>query len=136
MELSLTGDEVTIELLPTAPHPDTPPYLQSIDLVASFWKKNHENSTPYDQDEIISKFLNAYSGLVFAPGGILTMDFKGDKLKLVIASVGILELAEEQQGGRRNNPRHIEMGVMMQKTDITIMKEGGSSIKIKASAKR
>ncbi|KAG8218986.1 P-loop containing nucleoside triphosphate hydrolase protein [Butyriboletus roseoflavus] len=121
---------------PTSPHPDTPPYLQSIDLVASFLKKNYENPVPYDLDELISKFLNAYSGLVFAPGGILTMDFKSDKLKLTVASLGIVELAEEQQGGRRKNPRHMEMGVMMQKTDITIMKEGGSPIKIKSSAKR
>ncbi|KAF8138889.1 P-loop containing nucleoside triphosphate hydrolase protein [Boletus edulis] len=136
MELSLTGDEVAVELLPASPHPDAPPFLQSIDFVASFLKKGHENPTPYDQDEMISKLLNAYSGLVFAPGGILTVDFKNDKLKLAVASLGILELADEQKGGRRNNPRHIEMGVMMQKTDITIMKEGGSLMRIKASAKR
>lgn len=134
MELSLSGDEVTVDLLPASPHPDAPPYLQSIDFIASFWKKNYENPVPYDQDELISKFLNAYSGLVFAPGGIHTVDFKGDKLKFTIASLGILELADEQQVGRRNN--NIEMGVLMQKTDITIMKEGGSSMKIKASAKR
>lgn len=136
MELSLSGDEVTVELLPASPHPDAPPFLQSIDFVASFWKKNYENSAPYDQEEMISKLLNAYSGLVFAPGGILTVDFKGDKLKLTVASLGILELADEQKGGRRNTSRHIEMGVMMQKTDITIMKEGGSPMRIKASAKR
>lgn len=136
MELSLSGDEVTVELLPASPHPDAPSFLQSIDFIASFWKKNYENPVPYDQDELISKFLNAYSGLVFAPGGILTVDFKGDKLKLIVASIGILELADEQQGGRRNNPRYIEMGVIMQKTDITIMKEGGSPMKLKASAKR
>lgn len=136
MELSLSGDEVAVELLPASPHPDSPPFLQSIDFVASFLKKNFENPVPYDQDEMISKLLNAYSGLVFAPGGMLTVDFKGDKLKLTVASLGILELADEQKGGRRSNARHIEMGVMMQKTDITIIKEGGSAMKIKASAKR
>lgn len=132
MELSLSGDTVTVELLP-----DAPPFLQSIDFVASFWKKNYENSVPYDQDDMISKLLNAYNGLVFGPGGILTVDFKGDKLKLTVASLGILELADEQKGGaRRNNPRSIEMGVIMQKTDITIMKDGSSPMRIKASAKR
>lgn len=137
MELSLSGDEITVDLLPAAPHPDAPPFLQSIDFVASFWKKNFENSTPYDQDEMISRLLNAYSGIVLAPGGILTVDFKGDKLRLTIASLSILELADEQKGGaRRNNRRYIEMGVMMQKTDITIMKEGSSQMRIKASAKR
>jgi len=136
MELSLSGDEVTVELLPPPPHPDAPPFLQSIDFLASFFKKGFENTTPYDQDEMISKLLNAYSGLVFAPGGMLTVDFKGDKLKLTIASLGVVELADGQKGGRRSHQRHIEMGVMMQKTDITIMKEGGSQMKIKASAKR
>lgn len=136
MELSLSGDEVTVELLPPPSHPDAPPFLQSIDFLASFLKKNFENTVPYDQDEMISKILNAYSGLVFAPGGILTVDFKGDKLKLTIASLGVVELADGQKGGRRSHQRNIEMGVMMQKTDITIMKEGGSPMKIKASAKR
>ncbi|KAH0840245.1 P-loop containing nucleoside triphosphate hydrolase protein [Lanmaoa asiatica] len=136
MELSLSGDEVTVELLPASPHPDAPPFLQSINFVASFWKKNYENTVPYDQDEMISKFLNAYSGLVFASGGILTVDFKGDKLRLIVDSLGLLDLVDQQKGGRSNNPRLIEMGVMMQKTDITIMKEGGSPMKIKASAKR
>jgi vesicle-fusing ATPase len=136
MELSLSGDQVTVESLPASPHPDAPSFLQSIDFIASFWKKNYENPVPYDQDEMISKLLNACSGLVFAPQGILTVDFKGDKLKLVVASMATLELADEQRGGRRNNPSSIEMGVMMQKTDITIMKEGSSPMKIKASAKR
>lgn len=137
MELSLSGDEVAVELLPTTPHPDAPPFLQSVDFVASFWKKNYENAVPYDQEEMISKFLNAYSGIVLAPGGILTVDFKGDKLRLTVASLGILDLADQQKGaGRRKNSINIEMGVMMQKTDITIMKEGSSSMKIKASARR
>ncbi|KAG9317800.1 P-loop containing nucleoside triphosphate hydrolase protein [Chiua virens] len=132
MELSLSGDEVTVEFLP-----ESPPFLQSIVFVASFWKKNYENAVPYDQDELISKFLNAYNGLVFAPGGILTVDFKGDKLKFTIASMGIAELLDEQKGGgRRSHPRNIEMGVLMQTTDITVMKEGSSAMKIKASAKR
>ncbi|KAF8559440.1 vesicular-fusion protein SEC18 [Imleria badia] len=128
MELSLTGDQVTVELLPD------PPYLQSIDLDASFWKKNYENPSPYDQDEMISKILNAYSGLVFAPGGILTVDFKGDKLKLIVSSLSTVDY--EQKVGPRDHSRSIEMGVMMRKTDITIRKEGGSPMKIKASAKR
>jgi vesicle-fusing ATPase len=131
MELSLSGDQVTVELLP-----DDPPFLQSIDLVASFWKKNYENPVPYDQEELISRLLKAYSGLVFAPGGNLTVDYMGDKLRLGVVSLGIAELTKEQMGGRSNSSRHIEMGVMMTTTDITIMKDGGSRMRIKDSAKK
>jgi vesicle-fusing ATPase len=137
MELSLTGDEVTVDLLPAPPHPDAPPFLQSIDFIASLCKKNYENAVPYNVDEMIQKFLNAYSGLVFTRGSILIVDFKGDKLKLVVASLGVLELADGQRGGtQRHAPRQIEMGVLMSKTDITIMKAGDSPMKLKTSAKR
>ncbi|KAF8841604.1 AAA-domain-containing protein [Paxillus ammoniavirescens] len=137
MELSLTGDEVTVDLLPAPPHVDAPPFLQSIDFIASLCKRNYENAVPYDVDEMTQKFLNAYSGLVFTPGSILIVDFKGDKLKLVVASLGLLELADGQRGGtQRHAPRQIEMGVLMSKTDITIMKAGDSPMKLKTSAKR
>jgi len=64
------------------------------------------------------------------------VDYKGDKLRLVVVSLSILELPEEQVGRHSNNSRRIEMGVMMPRSDITIMKEGGSLMRIKASAKR
>ncbi|KAF9226866.1 vesicular-fusion protein SEC18 [Gyrodon lividus] len=132
MELSLSGDQVTVESLP-----DELPFLQSIDFFASFPKKSYSNPVPYDVDEMIQNFLNAYSGLVFAPGGILTTDFKGDKLKLTIASINVVELPDGQRSGtQRHASRQIEMGILMSGTSITIMKAGDSQMKLKASAKR
>ncbi|KAI5993613.1 P-loop containing nucleoside triphosphate hydrolase protein [Pisolithus albus] len=112
MGLSLSGDFITIGLLPSPPHSQAPPFLQSIDLYASFWKRG--------------------SGLVLAPGGILTVDFKGDKLKLVVASMSVVELPDGRLGGKTP----IEMGVLMQKTDVNILKEGDSPMRLKSGAKR
>ncbi|KAI6135198.1 P-loop containing nucleoside triphosphate hydrolase protein [Pisolithus thermaeus] len=132
MELSLSGDFVTIGLLPSPPHPQAPPFLQSVDLYASFWKRGFVNEVPYNVDEMVQKFLAAYSGLVLAPGGILTVDFKGDKLKLVVASMSVVELPDGRLGGKTP----IEMGVLMQKTDVNILKEGDSPMRLKSGAKR
>ncbi|KAI6018275.1 P-loop containing nucleoside triphosphate hydrolase protein [Pisolithus marmoratus] len=132
MELSLSGDSVSIGLLPSPPHSQAPPFLQSIDLYASFWKRGYVNDVPYNVDEMVQKFLAAYSGLVLAPGGILTVDFKGDKLKLVVASMNVVELPDEKPGGKTQ----IEMGVLMQKTDINILKEGDSPMRLKSGGRR
>lgn len=132
MELSLSGDFVTVTLLPSPPHAQAPPFLQSVDLYASFWKKGYVNEVPYNVDEMVQKFLAAYSGLVLAPGGILTVDFKGDKLKLVVASMNVVELPDGGLGGKTQ----IEMGVLMQRTDVNILKEGDSPMRLKSGAKR
>ncbi|KAH7887364.1 P-loop containing nucleoside triphosphate hydrolase protein [Phlebopus sp. FC_14] len=134
MELSLSGDQVTVEPLPTPPHPQAPPFLNSLDLVVSFLRKGYENASPYDMDEMVQKFLNAYSGLVFAPGSILTVDFRGDKLKMVVSSMSVVELADTQRG--HDAQRQTEMGILMSKTDVTIVKAGDALMKIKASKKR
>ncbi|KAG6327378.1 hypothetical protein ID866_11711, partial [Astraeus odoratus] len=132
MELSLAGDVVTIDLLPTPPHPQAPPFLQSVDFYASFLKRNFVNEVPYSVDEMIQKILTAYNGLVLAPGAILTVDFKSDKLKLVVASMSIVELPNEAPGG---GPQ-VQMGVLMAKTDVNIMKEGDSPMRLRSSAKK
>ncbi|KIO12407.1 hypothetical protein M404DRAFT_958465 [Pisolithus tinctorius Marx 270] len=132
MALSLSGDFITVTLLPSPPHSQAPPFLQSVDLHASFWKKGYVNEVPYNVDEMVQKFLAAYSGLVLAPGGILTVDFKGDKLKLVVASMNVVELPDGGLGGKSQ----IEMGVLMQRTDVNILKEGDSPMRLKSGAKR
>lgn len=132
MALSLSGDFITVTLLPSPPHSQAPPFLQSVDLHASFWKRGYVNEVPYNVDEMVQKFLAAYSGLVLAPGSILTVDFKGDKLKLVVASMNVVEFPDGGLGGKTQ----IEMGVLMQRTDVNILKEGDSPMRLKSGAKR
>lgn len=132
MELSLSGDSVYVEPLPTPPHPRAPLFLQSVDIYASFWKRGFVNGAPYDVDEMVQKVLAAYSGLILSPGSILTMDFKGDKLKLVVSSMSLVELPDSNFGGNSG----VEMGVLMQQTDVTILKDGESPMRLKSSAKK
>ncbi|KAH7923664.1 AAA-domain-containing protein [Leucogyrophana mollusca] len=137
VEVGLAGSQVTVEILPSPPHALAPSYVQSIDLTVGFMKARYENKVPYSSDEMIVNFHNAFNGVVFAPGEILTFDFKGDKLKVFVTSMSLLELADEQRGGAYlGGGSTSEMGILMDKTDITIIKAGDSAIKIKSSAKK
>lgn len=80
-------------------------------------------------------FLKAFSGIIFAPGQHLVFEFHGQNLKAIVKGVALLELADEQRGGRQGK-RQENMGILMDKTDVVFMKAGDSLIKIKSSAKK
>jgi vesicle-fusing ATPase len=129
--LSLSGDAVTIDMFP-----QEPPYLQSIDVQVGFVRKGVENPVPYSADEMSSNFIKTFNGVVFAPGEMLTFDFKGEKLKMTVASMSLVELSDKQNKPRSGKQPQMEMGVVMSGTDINIMKASDSMIKIKSSSKK
>jgi vesicle-fusing ATPase len=129
--LSLSGDGVTIDLFP-----QEPPYLQSIDVQVGFVRKGVENQVPYSADEISSNFIKTFNNVVFAPGEILTFDFKGEKLKMTVVSMSLIELPDKQNRARSGRQTQMEMGIVMSGTDVNIMKAADSMIKIKSTSKR
>ncbi|KAG2343661.1 vesicular-fusion protein SEC18 [Suillus weaverae] len=129
--VSLSGDDVTIDMIPQAP-----PFLQSIDIQVGFIRNRSENQEPYSADEISRNFVKIFNNVVFAPGEILIFDFKGEKLKMTVASMSVVELVDQQNSSRFGKQPHMEMGVVMDRTDVTVMKAGDSMIKIKSSAKK
>lgn len=129
--LSLSGDDVTIDMVPQAP-----PFIQSIDIQVGFVRKGVENQDPYSADDISRNFVKIFNGVVFAPGEMLTFDFKGEKLKMIVVSMSLVELPDTQNSARFGKQPHMEMGVVMDRTDVTVMKAGDSMIKIKSSAKK
>jgi len=129
--LSLSGDAVIIDVFP-----QEPPYLQSIDVQVGFVRKGVENPVPYSADEMSSNFIKTFSGVVFAPGEMLTFDFKGEKLKMTVSSMSLVELSDKQNKPRSGKQLQMEMGVVMSGTDINIMKASDSMIKIKSSSKK
>jgi vesicle-fusing ATPase len=129
--VSLSGDDVTIDAIPQAP-----PFLQSIDIQIGFIRNRNENQEPYSADEISRNFVKIFNNVVFAPGEILIFDFKGEKLKMTVASMNVVELPHQQNNSRVGQQPHMEMGVMMDRTDVTVMKASDSMIKIKSSAKK
>jgi vesicle-fusing ATPase len=134
--LSVQGDSVTVEPLPAPPHPSAPAFLQSIDLEVGFLRRGHEIAEQYSADDLAKHFLKLFNGNMRSVGETIVFEYHGQNLKGLVRSVSVLELAEEQRrgGGGGKAPQH--MGIVMDKTDVTIMKASDSAIKIKSSSKK
>ncbi|KAJ7741033.1 vesicular-fusion protein SEC18 [Mycena metata] len=130
--LAVAGDSLSIEPCPA------PNYLQSLDLDVGFLRKT-ESKEAYSADELARNFLKAFNGLVMAIGEVLIFDYHGQNLKIVVKSLSVLELSEQQGGGRPrgHGPDPRSFGILMDKTDITMMKAAeANGINIKSSAKK
>ncbi|TFK66559.1 vesicular-fusion protein SEC18 [Pluteus cervinus] len=138
--LSKLGDQVSVESLPTPPHPMTPAFLQSIDLEVGFLRKNQENSEVFSADDMARNFVKAYSGVLMSTGQDILFEFHGQNLKATVKGVLALELADEQRRGpapgHERSHDNLYRGVIMEKTDVNILQAPGSGIKIKTSAKK
>jgi vesicle-fusing ATPase len=127
MDLSLSGDEV-----PVQPLTFTPPYLESIDVEISLFRKN--DATEISADDLTKHFIKIYSEVMFGLKEIFIFEYRGFKYRGDVKGLRVVELAAEQLrggGGGRN-----DLGVMMQKTDVTFMKGEGGGLKLKAGAKK
>jgi vesicle-fusing ATPase len=126
MELSLAGDQV-----PVQPLTFTPSYLESIDIELSLFRKN--DVTEISADDLTKHFVKVYSGLMFGLGEGFVFEYRGFKYRGTIKGLRVIELAAEQMRGAGGG--RYDMGVMMEKSDVTFMKgEGG--LKLKSSAKK
>ena len=136
--LSVSGDEVAVELLPSPPSPSAPSYLQSLDLELSFLRRGQEATETFSAEEMTRNFLKAFNGVVVAVDAIMVFEFHGLNLKAAVKALSTLELADEQKRGMptQRSPEHDRMGIIMDKTDITFMKAGDSPIKIKSSSNK
>ncbi len=127
--LSLAGDEVTVEPLPFIPS-----YLQSIDLEVGFLKRGHEIAESFSADEMERNFLKAYNGILFTVGQLLVFEFHGQNLKLQVKGLNTVELADGQRRGGASASTNL--GVLMEKTQVTFIKAADSTIKLKSSGKK
>jgi len=127
MELSLAGDQV-----PVQPLTFTPPYLESIDIEISLFRKN--DATEISAEDLTKHFVKIYGGLMFGLGEALVFEYRGYNYRGTVKGLRVLELAAEQlrgAGGGRD-----DMGIMMEKSDVTFMKAEGGGLKLKSSAKK
>ncbi|KAJ7228263.1 vesicular-fusion protein SEC18 [Mycena pura] len=132
--LAVQGDSISVEPCPQ------PNYLQSLDVEMGFLRKI-EAKEAYSADDLARNFLKAFNGLVMAIGQPLLFDYHGQNIKVLVKGLSVLELAEQQRGGGRvradRGPDPRSYGIMMDKTDITVMKSvEANGINIKASAKK
>ncbi|KDR84045.1 hypothetical protein GALMADRAFT_54580 [Galerina marginata CBS 339.88] len=138
--LSLTGDQATVEPMPPPPHPAAPSYLGAIDLEVGFLRRGHEIAEQFSADDMGKNFLKAFSGIVMSADETIVFEFHGQNLKATVKSVSVLDIADEQRKGvpsaGQRTVGHQHMGILFEKTDVTVLKAPDSLIKIKSSAKK
>ncbi|KAK7470300.1 transport between ER and Golgi ATPase protein [Stygiomarasmius scandens] len=137
--LSVQGDHVTIDTLPPPPHPSAPSYLQSIDVEVGFFRPRMEIAEQFSADDIARHFIKLFNGVVMSTDEVIAFEYHGQNIKGTVKGVSLLELADEQrrQVPPNQSSRGLQTyGIVMDKTDVTIMKAPDSLIKIKSSAKK
>ena len=126
--------------LPPPPHPSAPAFLETLTLEVGFLQRNLEIAEQFSADDMAATFIRGFGNVVFTVGQILVYEYHGQNLKGVVKSVSVLELAEEQRrgggGGYSAGSGRIDSGIVMEKTEVTFLKDPISKIKIKSSAKK
>lgn len=137
--LSTTGDTVTVTSSPPPPHPSAPAFLETLAIEVGFLQRNLEIAEQFSVDDMAATFIRGFSHVVFTVGQILVFEYHGQNLKGIIKSVSVLELAAEQRrggGGGGGLPGRTDSGIVMEKTEVTFLKDPVSKVKIKSSAKK
>jgi vesicle-fusing ATPase len=136
--LSKSGDEASVEPLPSPPHPSAPSFLQSIDIEVEFLQRGKEAKEEFHVDDMSKIFLRAYNGIIMSSEEIVAFEYHGYNLKGTVKGVSVLDLADEQRRGAPTGRdfNHHNMGILMEKTDVTFLKAPGSAMRLKSSAKK
>ena len=139
--LSISGDRVTVTSLPPPPHPSAPAFLETLAIEVGFVQRNLEIAEQFSVDDMAAMFIRGFSQVVFSVGQIVVFEYHGQNLKGIVKSVSVLELAAEQRrGGSAGNfpgsGGRSDSGIVMEKTEVTFLKDPISKIKIKSSAKK
>ncbi|EIN11001.1 AAA-domain-containing protein [Punctularia strigosozonata HHB-11173 SS5] len=124
--LSLAGDSASVQPL------SNPPYLESIDIEVGFLRRNQDIAEQFSADEIGKIFVRAFNNMIFGLQEVIVFEFHGLNLKATVKGLRPLDLSANQRRGGGGSPP--DLGVLMEKTEVTIMKAPDSSIKLKASA--
>ncbi|KAI0065735.1 AAA-domain-containing protein [Artomyces pyxidatus] len=134
--LSITGDSVTVSPLPAAPHPAALPFLESLSLEVGFLQRGVDIAEQFSADDMAKNFLRAFNGVVFTVGQVFVFEYHGHNLKSTVKGLTVLELAAEQRHGQTGGGGSGNSGIVMEKSDISFLKDARSTIKIKSSAKK
>ncbi len=134
---------MAVVALPALPHPSAPPFLETLTLEVGFLQRNLDIAEVFSVDDMGATFVCEFDGVVFTVGQTLVFNYHGQNLRCVVKSVGVLELAagqrrwgipgatDEPDGGSRT-----DFGIVMEKTDVTFMKDPQSKIRIKPSTRK
>jgi vesicle-fusing ATPase len=132
---------VTVTALPAPPHPSAPAFLETLTLEVAFLQRNLSIAEEFSVDDMAATFVRGFGGVVFSIGQILVFEYHGQNLRCVVKSVSVLELPVEQRRGGHvpgssDGLGRTDSGIIMEKTDVTFMKDPQSKMKIKSSARK
>ncbi|KAF8622185.1 hypothetical protein AX15_007297 [Amanita polypyramis BW_CC] len=138
--LSVSGDNAIVEPLPFPPSPIAPAFLQAIDFEISFLQAKKETNTQYSAEELAKHFVRLYRDIIFNTEEIIAFEFHGQNFKATVKNIVVVELADEQQRGRNvaagRPPEYYTRGILMERTEINILKSSDSTVRLKASTKK
>lgn len=129
--------------LPAPPHPSAPAFLETLALEVGFWQRNIDIPEQFSADDLAVTFIRGFGNVIFTAGQVSVFDYHGHNLKCVVKSVSVLELAAEQRrggvpggAGASHGGGRVDSGIVMEKTEVSFLKDPISKIKIKSSAKK
>ncbi|KAH9029941.1 AAA-domain-containing protein, partial [Lactarius pseudohatsudake] len=135
IRLAATGDTVTIVALPAPPHPSAPPFLETLTLEVGFLQRNLNIAEVFSVDDMGAAFVRGFGGIAITGGQILVFEHHEHHLRCVVKSVGVLA-AEQRREGVPGGGSQTDFGIVMEKTDVTFMKDSLSKIRFKASMRK
>ena len=103
------GAQVTVEVLPDAPHLDAPSLIQAIEIEVDFLKSGY----PYSLHDMATTFVGDFKGMQMTIGQPIVFMYRKGKLRGIIKSVA---LVEEPSSARKNT------GIIFTETIVTFSK--------------
>lgn len=109
-------------------------YLGSLDVEIGFASPSKKTEVPYDEDELSKMFLDTYQNQVLAPGQPVMMDVRNIPLRIVVKTVGLVDLAMggEDAGSQKHREAHAR-GILTNQTRVLFHRDGKGDFNLKPS---
>ncbi|KAH9170060.1 AAA-domain-containing protein [Lactarius sanguifluus] len=112
----------------SAPSLSAPPFLETPTLEVGFLRRNLDIAEMISVDDMGAAFVRRFGGIAITVGQILVFEHHGLNLRCVVKSVGVLAAEQRHEDS--------DFGIVMEKTDVTFMKDLLSKIRFKASMRK
>jgi vesicle-fusing ATPase len=118
------GSRVTVVVLPHPPHPEAPLPIREVKVQLDFLKRGYQNAEPYLADDMISKFMDQYRGIIMSDNEPILYKYHGEKLKGKVLSLALPAATKRAAG------------VLTDATCLSFVSPQYSSMQVIPSAKR
>ncbi|KAK5997251.1 Vesicular-fusion protein sec18 [Cladobotryum mycophilum] len=109
-------------------------YLGTLDVEVGFASLTKKTDIPYDEDELSKIFIDTFQNQVLSPGQRILMDVRNIPLLLVIKTVGLVDLAMADEGGKQVHRDSHARGILTNQTRVLFHRDGKGDFNMKPSA--